>query len=107
MRHLRPCEAAHSCGEADFLHCALSDNAMGRDMYFASSIAERAINSLDRFINHAMTYAWTSTLQRRCTSKELMPPLWRRQPEGEEDYGGGDLRSPEAEASTDDDQPLE
>jgi hypothetical protein len=36
-----------------------------------------------------------------------MPPLWRRQPEGEEDYGGGDLRSPEAEASTDDDQPLE
>jgi hypothetical protein len=39
--------------------------------------------------------------------QELMPPLWRRQPEGEEDYGGGDLCSPEAEASTDDDQPLE
>ncbi|HWZ37373.1 MAG TPA: hypothetical protein VNY08_03630 [Bradyrhizobium sp.] len=54
-----------------------------------------------------MTYAWTSTLERRCSGKELMPPLWRRQPEGEEDYGGGDLCSPEAEASTDDDQPLE
>jgi hypothetical protein len=60
-----------------------------------------------RFINQAMTYAWTSTLERRCSGKELMPPLWRRQPEGEEDYGGGDLCSPEAEASTDDDQPLE
>ncbi len=80
---------------------------MGRDMNYASSFAERAILSVDRFINQAMTYAWTSTLERRCSSKELMPPPWRLQPEGEENYGGGDLCSPEAEASSDDDQPLE
>ena len=53
-----------------------------------------------------MTYAWTSTLERRCPGREFTPPL-RRQPEGEENYGGGDLCSPEVNASTDDDQPLE
>jgi hypothetical protein len=63
-------------------------------MYYASSIAERAILSVDRFINQAMTYAWTSTLERRCVGKELMPPLWRLQRTPEEEYGGGDLCSP-------------
>jgi hypothetical protein len=76
-------------------------------MNYASSVAERAILSVDRLINQAMTYAWTSILEHRCPGKELAPPLWRAQPAGEENYGGGDFCSPEVEASTDDDQPLE
>ena len=76
-------------------------------MNYASSVAERAMLSVDRFINQAMTYAWTSTLEHRCPGKKLTPPLWRLQPEDEENYGGGDFCAPEAEASTDDDQPLE
>jgi hypothetical protein len=67
---------------------------MGRDMNYASSVVERAILSVDRFINQAMTYAWTSTLERRCLGKELIPPLWRLRPAPEEEYGGGDLCSP-------------
>jgi hypothetical protein len=35
-------------------------------MNFATSVAERAMLSVDRFFNQAMTYAWTSTLERRC-----------------------------------------
>lgn len=75
-------------------------------MNCASSVAERAALSVDRFISQMMTYAWISTLERRCRGKELTP-LGRSQPEGEENYGGGDFCSPEAEASTEDDQPLE
>jgi len=75
-------------------------------MHYAS-IAERAIQSVDRFINEAMTFAWTSTLERRCPGRAFVPPLWRLQPVPEEDYGGGDLCSVETEASSDDDQPLE
>ena len=80
---------------------------MGRDMYYVSSVAERAILSVDRFINKAMTYAWTSTLEHRCPGSKFTLPLWRVQPKGEENYGGGDFCSPEVEVSTDDDQPLE
>jgi hypothetical protein len=74
-------------------------------MNYASSVAERAVLSVDRFISQMMAYAWASTLERRCPGKELTP-LWRSQPEGEENYGGGDLCSPEVQVSTDDDQPL-
>jgi len=76
-------------------------------MYYVSSIAERAILSVDRFINQAMTYAWTSSLEHRCRGREFTLPLWRVQPKGEENYGGRDFCSPEVEVSTDDDQPLE
>lgn len=68
---------------------------MGRIMNYASSIAERAILSVDRFLNQAMTYAWTSTLERRLPGKE--------QPAAEDDYGGGDICSLEAAAPSDDD----
>jgi hypothetical protein len=63
-------------------------------MNYVSSVAERAILSVDRFINQAMTYAWTSTLEHRCPGRELMPPPWKAQPDGEEN-GGGDRRSSE------------
>jgi hypothetical protein len=76
-------------------------------MNYASSIAERAIVSVDHFLNQAMTYAWTSTLQRRCPGKELTPSPVRLQPADEDDYGGGDFCSLEAETPTEDDQPLE
>jgi hypothetical protein len=52
-------------------------------MNYASSIAERAILSVDRFIDHAMTYAWTSTLEHRCPGRQFTPPLWSLHPEGE------------------------
>ena len=76
-------------------------------MNYVTSVAERAMVSVDRFINQAMTYAWTSSLEHRCPGRHLTSPLWRSQPEGEENFGGGDFCSPEAEASTEDDQPLE
>jgi hypothetical protein len=76
-------------------------------MNYVSSVAERAMVSVDRLINQAMTYAWTSSLQHRCPGKELTAPRWKGWIDGEEEYGGGDLCSPEAESSTDDDQPLE
>jgi len=75
-------------------------------MNYAASVAERAILSVDHFLNRAMTYAWTSTLEHRCPGKALPPSHWRLQPPGEEDYGGGDLCSPEAATSDADDQPL-
>jgi hypothetical protein len=74
---------------------------------YVTSVAERAILSVDRLINQAMTYAWTSSLEHRCPGREFTPPLWRLQPEGEENYGGGDFCSLEAEPLTEDDQPLE
>ena len=76
-------------------------------MNYVSSVAERAIHSVDRLINQAMTYAWTSALEHRWPGKEFPPPLWGVQPESEENFGGGDFCSPEEEASTEDDQPLE
>ena len=79
---------------------------MGRDMNYVSSVAERAILSFDRLINQAMTYAWTSSLEHRCPGRQFAP-RWTVLPEGEENFGGGDFCSPEAEASTEDDQPLE
>ena len=78
---------------------------MGRDMNYVSSVAERAMHSVDRLINQAMTYAWTSTLEHRCPGSEFTLRLWRVQPEGQENYGGGDFCSPDA--STEDDEPLE
>src|ERR1700753_2805745 len=65
------CEAPHSCSKADFLYCAISGKPGGRDMNYAVSVAERAILSVDHFLNRAMTYAWTSTLQNRYPGKEL------------------------------------
>jgi hypothetical protein len=83
-------------------------------MNYVSSVAERAILSVDRailsvdrFINQAMTYVWTSTLEHRCPGREFAPRLCRDPLEGEENYGGGDFCSPETEASSEDDQPLE
>jgi hypothetical protein len=75
-------------------------------MSYVSSVAERAIVSVDRLINQAMTYAWTSSLQHRCPGREFTP-RWRTLLEGEENFGGGDFCSPEADPSTDDDEPLE
>lgn len=80
---------------------------MGRDMNYVSSVAERAIHSVDRLINQAMTYAWTSTLEHRCPGKEFAPPLWSVQLEDEENFGGGDFCAPEPEASNEQDQPFE
>lgn len=74
-------------------------------MNYVSSLAERAIVSVDRLINQAMTYVWTSSLEHRCPGMESWP-RWRLLPEGEENFGGGDFCSPEEEASTEDDQPL-
>jgi hypothetical protein len=74
-------------------------------MNYVSSVAERAILSVDRLINQAMTYAWTSSLEHRYPGAEFAP-RWRVQPEGEENYGGGDFCSPEMDALTEDDQPL-
>ena len=74
-------------------------------MNYVSSAAERAIHSVDSLINQAMTYAWTTSLEHRCPGREFTP-RWKWHPEGEENFGGGDFCSPEAGASTDDDQPL-
>jgi hypothetical protein len=40
-------------------------------MSYFSSVAKRAIVSIDYLLNQALTYAWTSTLQRRCSGREL------------------------------------
>ena len=79
---------------------------MGRDMNYVSSVAECAIHSVDRLINRAMTYAWTSMLEHRCPGREFTP-LWSVQIFAEENYGGGDFCLPDAEISTENDQPLE
>ena len=80
---------------------------MGRDMNCVLSVAERAIHSVDRLINQAMTYAWTSMLEHRCPGAEFAPPLWSVQIFAEENYGGGDFCAPEPEASSEHDQPFE
>ena len=49
-------------------------------MSYVSSVTERAFFAVDYFLNRAMVYAWEATLR-------------RRQPDGEEDYGGGDICS--------------
>ena len=76
-------------------------------MIFASSVAERAILSVDHFLNQAMTYAWMSTLEKRGGYER--PPLlsgWRQQHLAEDDYGG-DVCAPDFEVAPDDDQPLD
>ena len=40
-------------------------------MSYVSSVAKRAIASIDYLLNQALTRAWTSTLQRRCPTREL------------------------------------
>lgn len=77
-------------------------------MIFASTVAGRAILSFDHFLNQAMTYAWMSTLEKRGAYER--PPLlsgWRQQPLAEDEYGRGDICTPELEGSTDNDQPLD
>lgn len=64
-------------------------------MNYVSSVAERAIVSVDYLLNQAMTYAWTLTLQRRCAGGEL-PSGFRLQRVAQEDYGCGNLCSSEA-----------
>ena len=59
-----------------------------------ASVAERAIWAVDQVLNRAMVYAWMVALQ-------------RQQPAAEEDFGGGDICSPEAVSFAGDDQPLE
>jgi len=61
-------------------------------MNVVAAVAERAIWAVDQVLNRAMAYAWTATLQ-------------RQQPAAEDDFGGGDVCSPEAVLG-DDDQPL-
>lgn len=80
---------------------------MGRDMNYVSSVAERVIRSVDRLINQAMTYAWTSMLEHRCPGKEFAPPLWSVQVFAGENYGGGDFCAPEPDASSELDQPFD
>ena len=73
-------------------------------MNYVSSVAGRAIHSVDHLLNQAMTFAWTSTLLRRCPASEV--PSWiRLQLVAKEDFGG-DFFSPEAEALTEDDRPF-
>jgi hypothetical protein len=62
-----------------------------------ASLAERTIVAVDVLINRAMSHAWASV----CRTE-----FQRLQPSSEEDYGGGDICSPEETASTQDDQPL-
>jgi hypothetical protein len=62
-------------------------------MNFVATAAERAIWAVDHVLNRAMAYAWTATLN-------------RQHPAAEDDFGGGDVCSPEP-AFGDDDQPLE
>ncbi len=74
-------------------------------MNYVSSVAERAIHSVDHLLNQAMTYAWTSALQRRCANRDL-PFGFRTQPDGEGDFDGGEFFSPEAVASAEDERPF-
>jgi len=62
-------------------------------MNFVATAAERAIWAVDQVLNRAMVYAWTVTLN-------------RQHPAAEDDFGGGDVCSPET-TFADDDQPLE
>ena len=80
---------------------------MGRDMNYVSSVAARAILSVDCLINHAMTCAWTSTLGHRCPGREFTLPQWSMQSQDEENDDGGGFCWVEAEALTEDDLPLE
>jgi hypothetical protein len=47
---------------------------------YVTSVTERAFFAVDYFLNRAMVLAWEATLR-------------RQQPDGEEDYGGGDICS--------------
>jgi hypothetical protein len=66
-------------------------------MSHVTSVAERAILLLDRFLGGAMTFVWTSTstLHHRVSPK-------RQQPPPEEDYGGGDICSLESSPTEED-----
>ena len=70
-------------------------------MSYGTSVAERAILALDRFLSGAMTSVWASTLHHR-DAKPASPK--REQPPAEEDYGGGDICSLES-APVEDDLP--
>jgi hypothetical protein len=61
-------------------------------MNVVTAVAERAIWAVDQVLNRAMVYAWTATLR-------------RQQPAAEDDFGGGDVCSPEAVCG--DDEPLD
>ena len=74
-------------------------------MNYVSSVAGRAIHTVDHLFNQAMTFAWTSTLQRRCPGRDL-PSGFRLQPAAKKDFGGRDFFLPEAEALTEDDRPF-
>jgi len=63
-------------------------------MNFVATAAERAIWVVDQVLNRAMVYAWTATLN-------------RQHPVAEDDFGGGDICSPEPGRFGDDDLPLE
>jgi hypothetical protein len=73
-------------------------------MNYASTVAGRAMLSVDYLLNRAMTYAWTSTLQRRCPGSDL-PSGSRLQLVAKKDFGGG-FFLPEAEALTEDNRPF-
>jgi hypothetical protein len=63
-------------------------------MNYVSSVAERAMVSVDYLLDRAMTYAWTSTLQRRCPGGEL--PSGLRPPHDDAENHAGEVRSPQA-----------
>jgi hypothetical protein len=86
---------------------ASSFQGLERAMIFASTVAERAILSVDHFLNQAMTYAWMTTLEHRGGYERPLLSGWRQQPAAEDEYGGGDICSPEVGDQTDDDQPLD
>jgi hypothetical protein len=68
-------------------------------MSYGTSVAERALSVLDRFLGGAMTFVWTTTLHHR----DAKPVSSRRQqPPPEEDYGGGDICSVESSPTEED-----
>jgi hypothetical protein len=75
-------------------------------MSYGTLVAERAILAIDRFLEGAMTYVWTSTLCRQDATRKPVS-THRQRPPPEEDYGGGDICSLEETASTEDDMPLD
>jgi hypothetical protein len=68
-------------------------------MKYATSLAERTIVAVDRFLELTMTRAWEST-RRKVESARSM-----RHTSSEDEYGG-DYCSLEAAAPTEDDAPL-
>ena len=70
-------------------------------MLNASSVAERAYIAVDHLMQLAMNYAWESM----CRNAARRCPL--RQTLAEDEYGGGDICSPEPGRWAADNRPLD